>query len=132
MTPTLEVGDVVMYKTTGINIERGDIVTALNVVNQNGNGVINVNKRVAGLPDDSIFVCDFDVYINGKSFYEEHRSQSDCIHIENIELKGDEYYLLGENKFDSYDSRFFGLVDRSSITAVAIYKVSKNSRVIYF
>ena len=37
-----------------------------------------------------------------------------------VPVPADKYYLLGDNRGNSYDSRFFGLVDRSAILGRAV------------
>nr|WP_283105008.1 signal peptidase I [Shewanella dokdonensis] len=132
MEPTLKLKDSVVYKTSWLNLHRNDIIIALKVPKQNGGGFINVSKRIAAIPGDKVFICDYNVYVNGVPFYKDSDRNVDCVHVENIALESDEYYLLGENKFASYDSRFFGVINRESISAIAIYKVSEDLTVTYF
>ncbi|ACJ31600.1 Signal peptidase I [Shewanella piezotolerans WP3] len=132
MEPVLNSGDRLIYKIReGDAIERGDIVTTtVKKLHEEGN--IGIIKAVAGVPGDNIFVCDYEVFINGDSFYNEYKPLSDCLHIEKIQLTDKSYYLLGYNKYNSHDSRYFGPVKLSQIELFLAYKVSEESAVTYF
>lgn len=39
------------------------------------------------------------------------------------EIKGNKFYVLGDNKLDSSDSRKYGWIDRDQIVAKVIYKI---------
>lgn len=133
MSPALIKGDYLIYKKKDKNevIKRGSIVSTT-VVGQDQDGVIGIDKRVAGIPGDVIYICDYEVLVNGVFFYKEHKDLTDCLHVEKFELSKNSYYLLGDNKFSSYDSRFFGSVKFQDIDYIIIYKVSPNSDVTYF
>lgn len=77
-------------------------------------------KRVIGLPGEKIKIQDNSVYINGTKLNESYlppttetvlplRGYSD------IELASDEYFLLGDNRGQSLDSRIFGPVKRNLV-----------------
>lgn len=133
MYPTLRIGDYLVYKKKDKNekVKRGSIVSTT-VVNQSGNGFVDIDKRVAGVPGDLIFVCDYEVFINSVSFYDNHKELANCLHVEKFKLSENSYYLLGDNKFSSYDSRFFGSIELLNIDYLIVYKVAPNSEVTYF
>ena len=64
-------------------------------------------KRVIGLPHDQI-ICENDgaVYINGKRLDEPYLKQSDGNRSE-YRVPAGKYFLLGDNRAHSYDSRSF-------------------------
>ncbi|MGL5428451.1 MAG: signal peptidase I [Cetobacterium sp.] len=130
MSPTINISDYIMYKT-GRNIERNKLIRVKNIPSPDGSSFITVGKRVAAIPGDAVFVCDFEVYINEISFYKNPKPMSECLHTENILIKNGEIYLLGDNKFDSYDSRYFGTVSIDNVDGVALYKISTDSKVVY-
>jgi signal peptidase I len=78
-----------------------------------------VNKRVIGIPGDTIAGRDGRVFVNG--------TKADDIVTEPgfppVHLEREEYFLLGDNRSYSQDSRVFGPVDRKAIFArvVLIY-----------
>jgi signal peptidase I len=78
-----------------------------------------INKRVIGVPGDTVSGHDGRVFVNG--------TKADDIVTEvgfsPVHLKSNTYFLLGDNRSYSQDSRDFGPVDREAIFArvVLIY-----------
>jgi signal peptidase I len=85
-------------------------------------------KRIIGLPGESVEVTDSVVLINGKPLAEPYIAPQYAGNgeggVTQLTLQKDQYYVLGDNRQNSIDSRLFGAVSRSMITAkvVAISK----------
>lgn len=115
MIPTLHDGDVMIlnkigYRTNGI--ERFDIV----VFNYDNEELI---KRVIGLPGDYVEYDDNKLYINGEYVEEnfERRETKDFI-LEAIGysvIPEGKYFVLGDNRPISKDSRLIGLIEEKDI-----------------
>jgi signal peptidase I len=74
-------------------------------------------KRVIGLPGETISVHDDHIYING-ALLDESKYLADTVLTSGTDEKtlgSDEYYLFGDNRPASLDSRIFGVVTRKEI-----------------
>ena len=110
MYPTLHNRDIMILdkislKTSKIN--RFDIV----VVKIPGERLI---KRIIGLPGEKIEYKDNKFYVNGKEVKDKYNNikQSDF----SITLGKEEYFVLGDNRGNSVDSRILGPIHKSGIT----------------
>ena len=80
-------------------------------------------KRVIGLPGDSVAVNDGWVWVNGRKLQEtyvpaEYRdSRSYPVHV----VPPNEYFVLGDHRSSSNDSRAWGFVPRSYIYGKAVF-----------
>ncbi len=84
-------------------------------------------KRLIGLPGERVEVRDGGVYINGELLTESYINptgvaQSCRGQYCDIVLGDNEYFLMGDNRNNSRDSRAFGPVERSRIVGEAIIR----------
>lgn len=139
MYPTLKDGEFGFTNVGGVllnGIERGDIVVV--TMEEEGQKTHWV-KRVIGLPGDTVSCVNDVVYINGKVLDEtkyiapDYRQSlvdkfgyfnkvpnADNTNVEDFEevkLGDDEYYVMGDNRPYSKDSRYVGPVKKSQIFA---------------
>lgn len=127
MKPTLSGGELMLLNKTA-KIDRFDIVVAK--VNKQGKKE-ELIKRVIALPGETISCEDGVVYINGKK-QEEDYSKGITANFDRIELGDDEYFLMGDNRENSADSRLFGPFKESDVlgqTKIVIFPFNKIGKV---
>ena len=128
MEPTISVGDRffvnrVVYKVG--EPQRGDIIVFR--TNASNEAALHI-RRVIGIPGDIIQIVDGRIIINGKTYTE----GQDFPKITNaglakkpIQIESGEYFVLGDNRNNSEDSRYgdIGLVKEKYITAKVWFKI---------
>ncbi|WP_340695075.1 signal peptidase I [Hydrogenobacter thermophilus] len=148
MKPTLLVGDFILVNKLVYRFsepQRGDIVVFKWPVNPN----IDFIKRIIGLPGDVIEVKDYQVYVNGKPLplkligeqYEEGNKKliyeetlpngvkhKIALYVDPVIPRRDvpptvvppnNYFVMGDNRDNSEDSRYWGFVPMENIVGKA-------------
>jgi len=81
-------------------------------------------KRVVGLPGDHLRITDGHVFLNGVqekgSYVQPCTIQQDCTFSKSITVPAGDYYMMGDNRGESDDSRYWGPVPQKWIVGVAI------------
>lgn len=153
MVPTLQVGDRVIVSRISYKFGdpgRGDIIVFENPnfvdrgrkdpisrVGRNALELVGIGqpkekyyiKRAIGLPGDRLVIRDNAVFINGKKLNEPWL-RNDVFTADTGEFGGTEivipknqYFMMGDNREESADSRVFGLVKRSGMVGRAFVRV---------
>ena len=129
MEPTY-MGSVTTFEV-GANlfgIERGDIVTATFLISGEDE---KVGKRVIGLPGEHVYWDGSNVYINGELLIEdsyETNPMGEYTEFErekSVQLGDDEYFLMGDNRPSSIDSRDLGAIKGSDIKYKTIFTIKR-------
>lgn len=123
MEPNLSDNNIVLlYKLDyRLNeIKRFDVV----VIEHNGNKLI---KRVVGLPGEHIEYIDNNLYIDGfivdEGFNHDDTYNFKLETIGYLSIPGDKYFVIGDNRDDSTDSRMIGLIDKENILGSVSFKL---------
>ena len=120
MNNTLKDGDILLLDKYDNKYERFEIV----VFNYNGERLI---KRVIGLPGEVVSYKNNKLYINGNEIEDNYGLG----YTENFELKDlnltkipdNEYLVMGDNRNDSLDSRYFGTISKDKILGSVKYRL---------
>jgi len=131
MTPTILVGDhffldklafpanypeAVQKYLPARTIHRGEIMALWSPETPD----MRLVKRVIGLPGETLEIRHRDVYINGQKLDEPYAVHNDPAQFDRrdnygpIMLGPDQFFMMGDNRDNSYDSRFWGPAARQS------------------
>ena len=81
-------------------------------------------KRVIGVPGDRVEVRDSAVWVNGQRLREPYLSSPMNPHehyaYESVTVPPNSYFVMGDNRANSFDSRFWGFVPRSAIVGAPV------------
>ena len=127
MKPTLDGGELMILNKLG-KVDRFDIVVVKFEKNNKKDELI---KRVIAMPGETISCENGIVYVNGKK-QEEPYSKGLTEDFDKVELADDEYFVMGDNRANSADSRLFGPFkekDLKGTTGLVLFPFSKIGKV---
>jgi signal peptidase I len=129
MSGTLEGGDEILvnrfvYKVT--NPKANDIIVFLPNGNEKSHYYV---KRVVAVPGDTVLIENGILYVNGEAFEEETevpRMEDAGLAAEELTLGSDEYFVLGDNRNNSEDSRYanIGMIKKDYIIGKTWFRIS--------
>jgi signal peptidase I len=125
MEPNFQTGnylvvDIISYKFG--EPERGDVV----VFRYPGNRSLYYIKRIIGLPGDRVTLIDGNIFINGEIFIEDYIPsyvETDAFDEADFLLGEGEYFVMGDNRASSFDSRSWGPLGKNDIVGVVKMRV---------
>jgi signal peptidase I len=128
MEPTLMIGDRILVDKISYHlhpVHRGDIVVFATPPGEDaGPNVKDLVKRVIGLPGETISSAGGQVVINGKPLKEPWLPPGTVtVGITTQKIPAGEYFVMGDNRSDSQDSRFFGPIHQSLIVGRVVVKI---------
>jgi signal peptidase I len=108
-----------VYRFGISDIGRGDTVVFL----YPGDTSKSYIKRVIGIPGDTVKIDNGTVVVNGKALSEPYVAQDfrDQMTWGEQTIKADEFFVLGDHRSSSNDSRSWGMVPRQNIYGKAVF-----------
>lgn len=110
------------------NPQRGDVIVFRFPLDRSKDFV----KRLVGVPGDKIQIRDKQVYVNGILYQNPHELYTDTQILPQalavrdnfgpIQVPANSYFMMGDNRDNSYDSRFWGFVPSDYIVGLAFIK----------
>ena len=135
MVPTLEVGDRVLVNKFIYRFsdpQRGDIIVFRSVAE----GGVDLIKRVVGLPGDKVELLHGQVFLNGQRQNEPYVVNKPCVSgrpktcsYGPVTVPKGHYFVMGDNRANSEDSRFIGPVPKKTIVGEAFLRLWPPGRV---
>lgn len=128
MAPGIHDGDRILVGQWSYllsDVERGDVVVMRYPVDPR----LDYIKRVIGLPGDEIRMSGGNVWVNGERLDEPYVDQLDADVHYFTEVREDHYFVLGDNRPHSSDSREFGQVPRELLKGRVDVRIWPPSRV---
>lgn len=128
MDPTFHDGQYILTDKVSYRLhqpERGDVVVFKAPMNPDFDYI----KRVIGLPGDKIIIQEGQVVVNGQPL-EDTYIESDTVLLpgqymregEEVTVGTDEFFVLGDNRSHSADSRQWGMVPKKDIVGRVFFR----------
>ena len=136
MATTLETGDRVLVNKLAYtfgDVSRGDVVVFERPPTETTSNIPDLIKRVIGLPGDQLVIKNSTVYVNGAALDEPYLDPGTITSTESAPIKCSDadpcvvpegrVWVMGDNRPDSKDSRFFGPIEESTIVGKAFVTI---------
>lgn len=121
MEPTLQIGDrIIVNKITYRFSEpkRGDVMVFKYPLEPSRDYI----KRVIGLPGETLEIKDSALYINGQVVEEQYLDPNlRFMDYGPVTVPANAYFMMGDNRNNSQDSRFWGTLQRNYVVGKAVW-----------
>ncbi|HMC39322.1 MAG TPA: signal peptidase I [Acidimicrobiales bacterium] len=123
MEPTLKIGDKVLVNKLSYHmhsVHRGDVVVFKRPKNDYDVTIKDLIKRVIGLPDETISASGGHVFVDGQPIKEPWLPKGiTTATFGPVHIPAGEYFVMGDNRPDSADSRVIGPIPGNLIVGRA-------------
>jgi signal peptidase I len=118
MEPNFSSGDYLLVDELSYRLRppaRGEVVVFRNPANEAEFFI----KRIIGLPHDEILINNGRLFINGQAVEETYLPSNIPLQDNlRLRLRNDEYFVMGDNRSQSYDSRSWGPLKQRELVGV--------------
>ena len=125
MEPTLDIHDRIVVNKVAYHFrepERQEVVVFRQVAPE-GSSKRDLIKRVMGLPGEELEIKNGIVYIDGKAVEETHPMNRDFSDFGPITIPPEAYFVMGDNRPASADSRYWGFLPRENLIGPAFIRI---------
>lgn len=132
MDPNLQTGEYLLTEKVSYRFhepQRGEVIVFKAPLNACIGDNCDYIKRIIGLPGDTVKVAEGKIFVNGEQLDESKYLSASVITgaaeatvgNKEIKLAADEYFVCGDNRQQSSDSRSWGPITRDSIIGRAFF-----------
>lgn len=127
MEPTFQTKDYLITEKVSYRFrppQRGEVV----IFNPPDRSTENYIKRIIGLPGDQIEIREGNIYVNKQKLIEPYLTNIDKTLVAQKEgyttiLKDDEYFVMGDNRSHSRDSREIGSIPKQNVVSKVWFRL---------
>ena len=122
MSPTLENGNLLITSKIGYLLgepQRGDIV----ILDAPDEKNVYYIKRVIALPNEKLTITNGKVYINDVLLEEDYLGLTATLGNINTVVPEHHYFVMGDNRMNSHDSRGFGFISVNNIHGKIVFRL---------
>lgn len=128
MYPTLHTGDRLVVEKVSYRFhppKTGDIVVFQSPPELQRRGYdknLAFIKRIIGMPGEIISVDNGIVYLNGQPLKEDYIAEPPNQPFPPVKIPADQFFVMGDNRNDSNDSRYWGFLPRQNLIGHATFR----------
>lgn len=134
MEPTLKAGDRVLVNSAVYKLsspKRGDVI--VHRTSRNDKSSLHI-KRIIGLPGETVQIKNGKILVDGKRYKEARKYpkiKNPGMAESSVKLKSGEYFVLGDNRNNSEDSRYtdVGNIKKKNIIGRLWFVISPKNRI---